>query len=330
METVYVAIKSKKLTEEFCSAIKESNMAKVLDIFYTLNDCRKKIAISKPDALILGLDLPDKDSNWIEFCTEMRKKYPALKILAVISYDEYCIFKNSLNDLTSGYISKDALPKVIVAAIKAMMEGKFFRYDKIALPIEPVPYPDWQKTIYREMIKGIETDNNKRKTIERLAQVVDAVEKYRMDMIKDLLSEEKDRLNDNCVYQYLTLLIENLLIKGYPNWEIADRLNISDEMVRLNRLELILKLSGNNSIGYILNKDGKSIKLGRREQQLLRLIAAGYTNQEIADKFFYQDIENVKTIRKNLIEKFETKNTMTMVISALRMGLIKMEDIDDL
>ena len=79
-----------------------------------------------------------------------------------------------------------------------------------------------------------------------------------------------------------------------------------------------------------VKKQGEPIRLARRELQLLRLIAAGYTSQEIADKILYVDTETVKTVRKNLIQKFEAKNTMSMVIDAMRMGLLKIEDIDDL
>ena len=329
--TVYVAIKSKKLNEEFCSSIDKSNVAKVIDRFYTLKECREKMAIRTPGILLFGLDLQDRNNTWIAFFTEIQKKYPGLKILAVTSYDEYCIFKNSLNDLTSGYISKDALPVVIISAIKAIVEGKFFRYDKIVVPTEePQSDSEWLTTSCRQMIKNIKTDDNNQETIEKLSQFIDAAEKYRMNMIKDLISKERDCLDDDCVDKYLKQLIENLLIKGHPNWEIADIVNVSDEVVRLHRLELILKLRGNNSIGYILNKNGKNIELGRRERQLLQLIAAGYTNEEVADNFFYQTIDTVKKNRNKMIEKFEAKNTMTMVISALRMGLIKLEDIEDL
>ena len=330
-KTVYVAIKSKKLNEEFCSAIDCSNVAKVMDIFYTLKDCRKKMAVKKPDVLLLGLDLPDRDCNWIEFCTDMREKYPGLKIMAVISYDEFNIFKNSLNELTSGYISKDALSAVIVSAVETVIEGNFFRYDKIEAPLKKdEPHTESLKTIYRDMIENIRNDDCSRDTVEKLSQFIDITENYRMRMIKDMLAEEKDLLDDESVDKYLTLLMDDLLLKGYPNWEIADMLNMNDETVRLYRLEMILRLRGKNSLGYIPIKDGNSIKLQRREQQLLRLIAAGYTNQEVADLFFFKDIETVKTIRKNLIEKFETKNTMTLVIKSLRMGLIKMEEIEEL
>lgn len=328
MISAYVTVRSKKLNEDFCSSIDKSTFAKVADLFYTQRDCRKKLSVRTPDILLLGLDLPD--GYWVDFCTEIRKKYPAMKVLAITSYDEYTVFKNSLNSLTSGYISKDALPKVIVSAVHAVMEGNFFRYDKIVVPAErDEPEQEWLKAVVRQMIGKIQKDDNHRETIERLSMVIQATEKVRRTMIQNLITKEKYDTDDNWVDRYLKQLIENMLIKGSPNWEIAEALNVSIETVRLYRMEFIRQLSGQNTM-ILAVKDGETIRLGRREQQLLRLIAAGYTNQEIADDILYVDIETVKTLRKNLILKFETKNTMTMVISALRKGLLNLEDIDDL
>ena len=329
MISVYITVKSKKLRDDFWTSIEKSNTVKVTDTFDTLKECRKKLSVSLPDILLLGLDLPD--GYWIDFCTEMREKYPALKILAITSYDEYTIFKNPLNQFTSGFISKDALPKVIVSAIHEVMEDKFFRYDKNVAPEkEEEPDPEWLQTIIREMTQEIKKESDHHVMIEKWSLVIQAIEKEHRMMIKNLMMNEKDDLDSNTVDRYLTLLIENMLTNGYSNWEIADMLNVSIETVRLYRMEFVLRLSGKNSMVLAVKKDGQPIKLARREHQLLRLIAAGYTNQEIADNILYIDIETVKTLRKNLIQKFETKNAISMVINALRMGLLKLEDLDEL
>jgi len=336
----YVTIKNKKLNEEFCSIIKELNVTEVIDFFYTLKECRKKMALRTPDVLLLGLDFSGRNSNWIKFCTEIREKYPALKILAVVTYEQYHENKKMLNHLTSGYISTDALPEVVFSAVKAMMTGKFFRYDKIGIRTKKekpnsellkTTYPKLLEKISRDMTEKKETGDDIPEMIETLSQFIDDTEKFRMELIKSLLSGEKDRLDDNCADEYLTLLIGNLLIKGHSNWEIADMLNVSAEIVRFYRLEMILNLRNQNSKTYTtIPKDGEMVRLTRRDGQLLHLIAAGYSSLEIAEKFFFRDIETIKTARKNLIDKLGEKNTMTMVISALRSGLIKMEDIDEL
>lgn len=59
----------------------------------------------------------------------------------------------------------------------------------------------------------------------------------------------------------------------------------------------------------------------RREKEVLELIAEGLTNQEIADRLFISPA-TVDTHRKNLLIKFNTKNTASLVSSAIRQQLI--------
>ena len=60
-----------------------------------------------------------------------------------------------------------------------------------------------------------------------------------------------------------------------------------------------------------------AVWLTAREQELLRHIVDGCTNQEIAGKMFLS-IETVKTYRKNLIQKLGTKNAAELVYIAMR------------
>jgi DNA-binding NarL/FixJ family response regulator len=53
-----------------------------------------------------------------------------------------------------------------------------------------------------------------------------------------------------------------------------------------------------------------------REQEILRCIMNGLTNQEIADKMFLS-VETIKTYRKNLIFKLGARNSMMLVKMAI-------------
>ncbi len=59
----------------------------------------------------------------------------------------------------------------------------------------------------------------------------------------------------------------------------------------------------------------------RREKEVLQLIAEGLTNIEISEKLFISTA-TVNTHRKSLLEKFEVKNTATLIGKAIRVGLI--------
>ena len=65
----------------------------------------------------------------------------------------------------------------------------------------------------------------------------------------------------------------------------------------------------------------KTIWLTDRERELLKLVAEGYTNVEIADKI-YLSPETIKGYRKNLLLKLGAKNTAVLVRMAFEQKLI--------
>lgn len=119
-----------------------------------------------------------------------------------------------------------------------------------------------------------------------------------------------------------------------------------------NQQSFIVKMMDNGASGYVLKNatqkelmeaittvaKGKSflsdeasqalrkdesfhIVLTRREKEVLELIAEGMTNAEIAKQLFI-GITTVDTHRKNLLAKFEAKNTASLVRIASQLHLI--------
>ncbi|RSK46265.1 response regulator [Hymenobacter perfusus] len=62
-------------------------------------------------------------------------------------------------------------------------------------------------------------------------------------------------------------------------------------------------------------------ELSGRELEVLRLIAEGLTNQEIADTLFTSK-RTIETHRQNIIEKTQAKNTAALIRYAMSQGLI--------
>lgn len=65
-----------------------------------------------------------------------------------------------------------------------------------------------------------------------------------------------------------------------------------------------------------------NIVITRREKEVLGLIAEGMTNNEIAKKLFLSST-TVDTHRKNLLAKFDVKNTASLIKMAVQMQLIE-------
>ncbi|WP_046370169.1 response regulator [Flavihumibacter petaseus] len=64
------------------------------------------------------------------------------------------------------------------------------------------------------------------------------------------------------------------------------------------------------------------IPLTNREKEILKLIAEGLSNQEIADRL-YISLRTVETHRLNLSQKLSAKNTAMLVKEAIRRGLVE-------
>lgn len=69
------------------------------------------------------------------------------------------------------------------------------------------------------------------------------------------------------------------------------------------------------------NEDAKIPLLTRREKEVLSLIAEGLTNNQIAEKLFISTT-TVDTHRKNLLAKFDAKNTATLIRRAAQYKFI--------
>jgi DNA-binding NarL/FixJ family response regulator len=194
----------KILAEGIRLIIKESGIANVSAVYYDIDSCRKGLIASRPDVLLLDVELPD--GNGVEFCTELHKRYPDLKIMMLTSFSDFSIAKRSLNNGALGYVLKNALAEEIIAGIQVVNNGEQFLCEEI-----------------------------------------------------DLLLHE--------------------------------------------------------------NKDIQILYLSSREKEVLKFIADGFTNPEIAEKLFLSP-ETSKTYRKNLLLKFNAKNSMVLVKTAIEQKLI--------
>jgi DNA-binding NarL/FixJ family response regulator len=79
-----------------------------------------------------------------------------------------------------------------------------------------------------------------------------------------------------------------------------------------------------NVIHYRKLATGKSPNLTHREKEILKLIVAEYTSQQIADQLFLS-LRTVETHRFNLQKKLAVNNTIGLVKAAIQMGLIDAE-----
>ena len=351
--SVFAAISGKTLMDYFCTAIKKSTTVEVTK--FTIKTSPSKLSIGvEPDVLLIDVD------SWIKNLNGLQNVYTTLNILVITSYEEAFINngdifakefvrvdsfnKKSTDDkkLGFGFISNKAQQDVIVKAIEAVAKGNSYRYN-IDRPYIPV-HSKWANVNARTTLKKIQNDNPLDK-IAKLSEIIDLYEDKRIEIINGLSVAERGQLDP----EFKNKLIDHLIIKGYFNWEIFEILNkdIEDtnvikenlQTVRTNRTSLTHRLNWHDSMGAMTSIDGKNVvPMNDRERKYLRLIAAGYTNDDISYEF-QVDIETVKTNRRKLKEKFNdnaiipieretTETSILMIMHALRTGLIDMDDIE--
>jgi len=124
MISVQIVDDHKMLLEGLCRIINESEVARVNQLYYSLQDCRKGLCLNLPDVLLLDIHLPD--GNGVDFCAEAKALYPGLKILMLSSLHETSVVKRSLHNGALGYILKNATSEEVIAGIEAVNRGETY------------------------------------------------------------------------------------------------------------------------------------------------------------------------------------------------------------
>lgn len=112
--------------------------------------------------------------------------------------------------------------------------------------------------------------------------------------------------------------VKGFLLKNSEIDEVIDSLDTVSKGDSCFSKELLLSLVKN-----IHTKDQKfsDSKLSDREIEILSLISKGFSNQEISEKLFISK-RTVDKHRSNIIEKTGSKNTASLVMYAIRNGII--------
>ncbi len=100
-----------------------------------------------------------------------------------------------------------------------------------------------------------------------------------------------------------------------------DVINVND-----SQSTLIYKIqTGLNSVNRFSKTDTETQELSDREKDILKEIAHGLTNQEIAEKLFLS-IHTVTTHRKNITAKLGIKTISGLTLYALLNGLVNLDE----
>ncbi len=93
-----------------------------------VNEARKKIALLKPDMVIVDLTL--KNKSGLELLNDIHSKY-AIPTLVVSMHDESLYAERVLKAGSSGYIMKQEMTSSVINAIRQVLAGKIYASETI-------------------------------------------------------------------------------------------------------------------------------------------------------------------------------------------------------
>jgi DNA-binding NarL/FixJ family response regulator len=144
----------------------------------------------------------------------------------------------------------------------------------------------------------------------------------------DLCKEIKEKYPDICILGLSSFnqqsYIQKMIQNGASGYVLK---NASGEEIK-RAIESAMKgvtfLSSEAMVTMRENRDAQVPVITRREKEVLKLIAEGLTNKEMAEKLFISTT-TVDTHRNSLLSKFNVKNTANLVRMAAQFNLLNQE-----
>jgi len=140
----------------------------------------------------------------------------------------------------------------------------------------------------------------------------------------DLCKEVKEKYPSVFIIGLSTFNQQSFIQKMMDNGASGYVLKNATQEELTDAIEIVAKGKTylSDEVTKVLRKqDDTHIVLTRREKEVLDLIAGGMTNNEIAEKLFISP-STVDTHRKNLLAKFEAKNTASLIHIASQLQFI--------
>jgi len=156
--SVQIVEDHKLMANSLGKIITESGIALITGIYYDLKSCREGLKKGIPDILLLDIELPD--GNGVDFCAEITKSNPELKIIMLTSYKEFNIAKHALHNGALGYILKNSEPEEMLAGIETVSIGNQFLCEEIDIMLrdrrkeEVIWVTDTEKLVLKYIVDG--------------------------------------------------------------------------------------------------------------------------------------------------------------------------------
>jgi len=155
---VQIVEDQKLMANSLSNMVNESGIALITGMYYDLKSCREGLKKGVPDILLLDVELPD--GNGVDFCAEMTKNIPELKVIMLTNFKEFNIAKHALYNGALGYILKNSEPEEMLAGIETVSNGNLFLCEEIDIMLknnrneEIIWLTDTEKLVLKYIVEG--------------------------------------------------------------------------------------------------------------------------------------------------------------------------------
>ena len=132
--------------------------------------------------------------------------------------------------------------------------------------------------------------------------------------------------DENYLYQMLNAGADSYVPKKAADTELLAAIRATyrgEHFIHSSMTDGLLSYARGNTVDKTFDSHKKDL-LSQREKEVLRLLAMGYTNQQIADKL-YLSVRTVETYKARLKEKLGAKGRADLVRYAMETGHLDLE-----
>lgn len=112
---------NKNVRESVKLLLSTTDTMEIVDSFENYDNLLKDIASTKPDVVIMDIDMPGV--NGIEGVTKLRVKYPELPVLMLTGFEDDEKVFNSICAGANGYVLKNASMESLISQIEEVHQG---------------------------------------------------------------------------------------------------------------------------------------------------------------------------------------------------------------
>lgn len=160
--------------------------------YLSVEQTREGLEKDNPEVLLLDVNLPDGDG--IDYCKELAKDHPDLKVIALTSYDQSIMVKNMMRNGASGYLLKNTSKDELLEAIEKVASGGRFLQPELEKQLLDESFGSAAKQGYiptltrreKEVLKLIIDEMTSAEIAEKLFIAQKTVETHRLNLIQKL------------------------------------------------------------------------------------------------------------------------------------------------